>query len=112
MVHYRKRIQAVLFVTVLAMVSQGPSVWAKDCPSGTHEDPAGLMTADAALARPVGAVATVAGFAVFLVSSPFSALGGNTKEAWESLVTAPANYTFKRPLGHFDCEAYPSEKQR
>jgi hypothetical protein len=62
------------------------------------------MAADIALARPVGTVATVAGFALFLVSSPFSVLGGNTKEAWETLVVPPATYTFQRPLGHFEGE--------
>ena len=66
------------------------------------DDPGLLMTTDLALARPVGAAATVTGFALFLVSSPFSLLGGNTGEAWDNLVAAPASYTFKRPLGRFD----------
>ncbi len=81
-------------------------VRAQDCSAQPHQD-AGLMTADAALARPVGVVATVAGFALYLVSSPFSALSGNSEEAWQSLVVSPANYTFKRPLGHFECEQVP-----
>jgi len=42
--------------------------------------------------------------AIFVVSVPFSALGGNSQEAWNSLVVSPADYTFKRPLGHFDCK--------
>lgn len=66
------------------------------------DDPGLMMTTDLALARPVGAAATVTGFALFLVSSPFSLIGGNAGEAWDSLVTAPATYTFKRPLGHFE----------
>jgi len=106
-----KRRLIALLVTVL-VVLQGVPVLAKDCPTGVREDPAGLMAADAALARPVGTVATVAGFAVFLVSSPFSALGGNTKEAWENLVASPARYTFKRPLGHFDCQDPPPEANK
>lgn len=60
------------------------------------------MSADLVMARPVGAAATVAGFALYVVSAPFSALGGNSQEAWQSLVVAPASYTFQRPLGHFD----------
>lgn len=108
--HSKKRLIALL-VTVL-VVLHGLPVLAEDCPSGVREDPAGLMAADAALVRPVGTVATVAGFAVFLVSSPFSALGGNSKEAWENLVAAPARHTFKRPLGHFDCPDPPPETNK
>ena len=70
------------------------------------------MAADIVLARPVGTVATVTGFALFVVSSPFSALGGNSKEAWDTLVVSPGQYTFKRPLGDFDCEHPPREKQK
>jgi hypothetical protein len=104
-----KRIQAFFLFTLIVTVSCGTSVFAKDCDSKSRKDP-GLMTADVALARPVGAVATVTGFALFLVASPFAALGGNTQEAWDSLVVSPADYTFKRPLGHFDCEQPPDNK--
>ena len=50
----------------------------------------------------VVAVHEVGGALVFLVSWPFSALGGNSDEAWQTLVVSPATYTFKRPLGEFD----------
>ncbi|MBM9615338.1 hypothetical protein JWJ90_13725 [Desulfobulbus rhabdoformis] len=66
------------------------------------DDPGLMMSTDLVLARPVGAAATVTGFALFLVSSPFSLLGGNAGEAWDNLVVAPASYTFHRPLGNFD----------
>ena len=61
-----------------------------------------VMTVDIILVRPLGLAATVFGAAVFLVSSPFSAMGGNTREAWGTLVADPAKFTFQRPLGHFD----------
>ena len=102
-----KRLVIMLLAAALSVGGSLQTVRAQDCAAKNHTEP-GLMTADVALARPVGAVATVAGFAVFLVSSPFSALGGNSKEAWQSLVESPANYTFKRPLGHFDCEQQPT----
>ena len=105
---YSKSVLASLLLTV---VLSGIPVWAKDCSPGLQKDP-GLMVADAALARPVGTVATVTGFVFFVVSSPFSALGGNSKEAWDSLVVSPSEYTFKRPLGHFDCEQLQYEKQK
>ena len=69
------------------------------------------MTVDIALVRPLGAVATVAGLAVIVVSFSFSALGGNSREAWDSLAASPAEFTFKRPLGQFDYE-YPRAKNK
>lgn len=62
----------------------------------------GAIVADLVVVRPLSLVATVAGSAVFIVALPFSALGGNTDETWESLVVRPAAYTFKRPLGRFE----------
>ena len=41
------------------------------------------MLTDIAVVRPVGILALVAGTIVFVVSSPFSALGGNLEEAYE-----------------------------
>ena len=82
-----------------------PGIAARDvnAPTTARRDPA-AMTVDLVVARPAGAVATVAGAAIFLVSWPFAALGGNTEETWDSLVADPAAYTFKRPLGDFDHE--------
>ena len=59
------------------------------------------MMGDAIVARPLGLISTVVGSAFFVVSLPFSALGGNTREAAEKMVVAPAKFTFKRPLGQF-----------
>jgi hypothetical protein len=95
-----KRILTFLFTALFAVVFCTTPVFATDT-EAKPKDP-GLMAADIVLARPVGAAATVTGFILFVVSSPFSALGGNTKEAWESLVVSPATYSFQRPLGHFD----------
>ena len=75
----------------------------ENAPTTARRDPA-AMTVDLVVARPAGAVATVAGAAIFLVSWPFAALGGNTDETWDSLVVDPASYTFQRPLGDFDHE--------
>lgn len=57
------------------------------------------MVVDLLLLRPLGLVATVVGTAFFIASLPFSALGGNTKEAFHRLVVDPARFTFNRPLG-------------
>lgn len=58
------------------------------------------MFIDAVLVRPLGVVATALGAVTWVVSLPFSALGGNVGEAADMLIKAPAVYTFKRPLGH------------
>ena len=67
------------------------------------EDPSGgAMMFDLAVVRPVGIIATAVGCVFFIVSSPFSALGGNIDSAGEKLVKDPVAYTFKRPLGEFE----------
>lgn len=66
---------------------------------------AGAMAVDVVAIRPLGLIATVLGTGLFVVSLPFSALGGNVGEAAESLVKAPARFTFTRPLGEYG--AYP-----
>ena len=60
---------------------------------------AGAMVADAVVARPLGLVLTAVGAATFVVSLPFSALGGNVAEAADLLVVKPARATFVRCLG-------------
>lgn len=64
------------------------------------EEPSALaMVGDALIARPLGLVFTVIGAATYLVTLPFSAAGGNAKEAGEVLVLGPAEATFVRCLG-------------
>ena len=57
------------------------------------------MVGDAVVGRPLGLATTVAGIALFVVSLPFSALGGNAEEAADKMVVGPAKFTFTRPLG-------------
>lgn len=49
--------------------------------------------------RPVGLALIPIGAALFVVSLPFSATGGNVSSAFHNLVAAPAKFTFCRPLG-------------
>jgi hypothetical protein len=60
---------------------------------------AAAMVADLLVARPLGIAFTAIGTTVFVVSLPFSALGGNVGEAAEKLVVEPARETFVRCLG-------------
>ena len=63
------------------------------------EPSAGEMVADVVVARPIGLLATIGGAAAFVVSLPFSALGGNVPQAADALVVGPAKATFVRCLG-------------
>jgi len=86
----------ICLITALILVPLGTEAFA------AGKDPsAGAMIADTVLARPLGLVTTIAGSAVFLVSLPFSGLGGNASVALQKLVKDPFVFTFKRPLGDF-----------
>ncbi len=63
---------------------------------------AGAMAIDILAVRPLGLAATLLGTGLFVVSLPFSALGGNVGEAADALVKSPARFTFARPLGEYD----------
>ncbi len=62
-------------------------------------DPYILMTADTLIARPLLLGATAVGVGVFVVSLPFSFLGGNVGDSADALVKVPAVATFQRCLG-------------
>ncbi len=65
-----------------------------------EENPSALaMTGDLLIVRPVMFTMTVVGAALWLVSLPFSAAGGNAKQAGKTLVATPATHTFMRCLG-------------
>lgn len=57
------------------------------------------MTGDAILARPLLLAGTLVGTGLFVATLPFSALGGNVKEAADTLVVGIAKTTFLRCLG-------------
>lgn len=80
--------------------------------AGPEDEPgAGAMAADAVVARPLGLLATIAGSAAFVVSLPFSALGGNVPEAADALVIGPAKATFVRCLGCRSSGRYQSVEE-
>jgi len=97
----------VLFVIVsLVLVPAGTVALAQE----SNQDPGQLqyeemsaeaMVADLVVVRPLGIIATVAGTVFFVASLPFSVLGGNTEDAAQKMIVAPAKHTFTRPLGDF-----------
>jgi hypothetical protein len=91
----------VLFtIAALLIIPLGSEVLAQEQIRKEAPD-AGAMVADFIILRPVGIVGLIAGYTFFVLSSPFSALGGNIGTAWDQMVVAPAKYTFARPLGDF-----------
>ncbi len=100
------RRQSLLFFLLAAVLlftwAASPAL-AKRKQSITGEDRNAVsMMFDLVLLRPLGLAATVVGTAFFVVSLPFSILGGNTGEAAKKLMVEPAKYTFTRPLGAED----------
>lgn len=95
----RKFTTPVIFFTIFAMVlvSFCPSAMAAETQLG--QPTPGNTFIDALIYRPVGLAAIPLGTVLFIVTLPFSALGGNVDQAFDNLVVAPAKYTFCRPLG-------------
>lgn len=82
---------------VIALVCAAMSAPAFAAPESQPAD--GAMVLDLVVARPLGAARTVLGAAVFVVSLPFTALGGGVGDAADTLVIGPAKETFVRCLG-------------
>jgi hypothetical protein len=96
MLTFCKKPLAVCLIAALVLIPLGAEALAiEKGPS------AGAMIADTVFARPLGLATTIVGSAVFVVSLPFSALGGNVSTAFQKLVKDPLVFTFKRPLGDF-----------
>ncbi len=89
----KKLLLTVLMFGVAASVSL-PAVAAPE-----DQPKAGAMALDVLVARPIGVVVTVVGSALFVVSLPLSALGGNVGDAAQALVVKPVRETFVRCLG-------------
>ncbi|WAE52364.1 multidrug transporter [Stutzerimonas frequens] len=95
---------AVLALTtgLLAMPAHAESV-----PQNASGDPMYIveapkaypMVGDLIIARPLLIAATAIGAGVFVVSLPFTALGGNVGEAGKALVVEPGKAAFVRCLG-------------
>lgn len=92
--------RSIIFFVLAAflLTSVGSVAMAHDS-SYNEEVSAEKMLADFFLVRPLGIAATIFGTVFFVVSSPFSAMGGNTQEVFEKTMAEPAAFTFKRPLG-------------
>lgn len=93
----RTRLPAVLVLAAVLLFA-GP-VSAEE--ASRTEWPLGDRVFDALVLRPLGALGTVSGFALFVCSAPVSGAALRIDEAWETFVQRPAEYTFTRSLGDF-----------
>lgn len=86
-----------LMLTTLALADSGTASDDGDWSVGRGFAAAG----DLLVVRPLGAAATVGGFGLFAVVSPFAAMADNTEDVFDTLVKQPGEYTFVRDLGDF-----------
>lgn len=93
--------QTIVFLVIasLVLITSWSAVLAKDQLDEQSINPDTRMVGDLVLIRPLGIIGTAAGSVLFVLSWPFSALGGNSQEAFQKMVVEPAKYTFQRPLG-------------
>jgi hypothetical protein len=95
---YRSSLRNVLMPLVASLaLAAAPAVSAAG--SASEQPTMGEMLVDGVVVRPLGLGATVVGIATWIVTLPFSALGGNVGEATQTLIVDPAAFTFTRPLG-------------
>jgi len=98
-----KKLASYLMVCVLTMTSLSLPIAANaastDYMMDGDQPTGGTMMADAFLMRPFMLVSTVVTTVTFIITLPFSLLGGNVGESASTLVGEPAAYTFTRPLG-------------
>lgn len=95
-----KRALRVVAATALAStLSFASAAQARDMELEGARPSALAMFGDALLVRPIMTAATAGGIAVYAVTLPFSIIGGNTQEAGDTLVKAPAQTAFARCLG-------------
>lgn len=89
-----------LVVTVICMLALLLSTTTPALASG--DTAATSVAVDVVVARPVSFVMTILGSALFVVSLPVSMTSGCVDKAAHTLVVAPAQDTFTRPLGDLD----------
>ncbi|QTD33128.1 multidrug transporter [Pseudomonas fluorescens] len=89
----------VLLLLCFSLTVQATEGGSGDPRYAIQNPPAYAMLGDLLIARPLLVVATVIGAGAFVVSLPFTALGGGIGDAGEALVVAPAKAAFVRCLG-------------
>jgi hypothetical protein len=105
MVRSRRHAGVALIVAVLFLWATSLVHTAEDASiprSDRDEVSAEAIIVDGLLLRPGGAIATLLGSVVFVVTLPFSIPTKSVEKAAQKLVVEPAQYTFVRPLGQIE----------
>lgn len=95
-------------VTSVALIA--PSISSAEV---IQEPPSSMeMLGDLIIARPLLLAATALGTAAFIITLPFSAMGGNTKESAQTLIADPGDSLLFRCLGCTEQEDEARDQQR
>lgn len=98
MLSYKGIIILLVVVSFIVVPFGASSIAASKYPP--ERNPA-LMLIDGVVVRPFQFSSLVIGTVSFVLTAPWSALGGNMGEAYTKMMVEPARQTFKRPLGGF-----------
>ena len=90
-----KLLTTIVCVLALLLGTASPTFAASDTSATT-------VAVDVMVARPVTFALTIIGSVLFVVSLPVAAPSGSVGKAAHTLVVAPAQDTFTRPLGDFE----------
>lgn len=99
MLRAKRPVLASILATTLVLTSSLPMASFAAGKSVDERPGEVAMIGDTLLARPTLIGSTVIGAVLWVVTLPFSALGGNVGEAGKTLVVAPAKNAFVRCLG-------------
>ena len=89
------------YIIILALSVSTPAIAGEDMSvdESAYSPSAEEMILDGLIYRPLYLAGTLIGTGIYLVTLPFSLIGGNAGEAGQRLVIEPANYTFGPCLG-------------
>ena len=109
---HRSKIQAqrpwLIVALVVLLMSSSPALGAQNDNAPVSETEkvsevdwfdASVIAVDLVVLRPLGAIATVGGMAVFVASLPFVAPTGHIETTWDIFVFNQYDDTFVRPIG-------------
>ena len=102
----QRRLVALMMMFMVAMASVPASAEEMLDDQINNRPSGGAVILDALIARPMLLALTTGGAVLFVLSLPFTALGGNVKETAHTLVAGPAKSTFVRCMG---CTAIQDE---
>ena len=93
-----------IYITCLFIISLSSTVKADDISSNeiTYYQPqpsAENIILDGLVYRPLSIAGTLLGAGIYILTLPFSLIGGNVEQAGEALVGEPAELAFDRCLG-------------